>query len=99
MLSNLQPTGNEIQQISRGPTGRGTESDHLFIVTRKPVPQHIVTSWSPSSIADVDDDDADEDNDDNKSSNDEEREDTEGIVSDMLKTDQPSCSKIPTSDS
>ncbi|KAJ8086155.1 hypothetical protein PM082_004977 [Marasmius tenuissimus] len=82
----LQPTGDEIQQISRGPTGRGTESNRLFIVTRKPIPQHIVASWPPSSIADVDDDDADEDDDDDKSSNDEEREDTEGIVSDTLKT-------------
>ncbi|KAL0568313.1 MCM DNA helicase complex subunit [Marasmius crinis-equi] len=53
----LQPTGYEIRSISQGASGKGFESNRLFIVTQKPVPQDVLNSWSPSTIADVDDDD------------------------------------------
>ncbi|KAL0573559.1 hypothetical protein V5O48_008392 [Marasmius crinis-equi] len=51
----LRPNGHEIRSISQGSSGKGFESNRLFIVTRKPIPQDILTSWSPSTIADVDD--------------------------------------------
>ncbi|KAJ8089770.1 hypothetical protein PM082_018346 [Marasmius tenuissimus] len=53
----LEPTGQDIQDISRATAGRSFESNCLYIVTRKPIPEDILASWSPSSIADVEDSD------------------------------------------
>ncbi|KAK1220202.1 hypothetical protein PQX77_017053 [Marasmius sp. AFHP31] len=53
----LEPTGQDIRDISRSTAGRGFENNCLYVVTRKAIPEEVVASWSPSTIADVEDSD------------------------------------------
>ncbi|KAJ8095656.1 hypothetical protein PM082_022981 [Marasmius tenuissimus] len=53
----LEPTGQDIRDISRSTAGRGFENNCLYIVTRKAIPEEVVASWSPSTISDVEDSD------------------------------------------